>query len=144
MAWVVDTCVLLDIRLGDPNFVQTSVECLSRYSEEGLVLAPISYIELAPQFRGDRKIQDAFLTEYDVEAFAAWTDADTFSAHTLWATFIERRKAQSLSKRPVADVLIAAFAARFQGLITRNMEDFRKVAPNLPLVNASAFHPCHE
>lgn len=141
MAWVVDTCVLLDIRLGDPNFVQTSVECLSRYSEEGLVLAPISYIELAPQFRGDRKTQDAFLNEYDVEAFAAWNDADTFSAHTLWATFTERRKVQSLSRRPVADVLIAAFAARFQGLITRNMEDFRKVAPNLPLVDASAFKP---
>lgn len=141
MAWVVDTCVLLDIRIGDPKFFRASMECLSQHSEQGLVLAPISYIELAPQFRGDRAIQDAFLSEYDVETFAAWSDADTFSAHALWSKFIERRKEQNLSRRPVADVLIAAFAARFQGLITRNVDDFRKVAPSLPLVDASAFSP---
>ncbi len=141
MAWVVDTCVLLDIRLGDPSFVDASLKCLTEYCEQGLIIAPISYIELAPQFRGDRAMQDAFLAEYDVETFAAWSDADTFSAYELWSKFIELRKQQNLSRRPVADVLIAAFAARFQGLITRNVDDFRKVAPNLALVDASTFKP---
>jgi hypothetical protein len=37
-------------------------------------------------------------------------------------------------KRPVADVLIAAFAARFQGIITRNASDFRNILPNLVVI----------
>jgi hypothetical protein len=34
----------------------------------------------------------------------------------------------------VADVLIAAFARRFQGIITRNADDFRAIAPELTIV----------
>jgi len=34
----------------------------------------------------------------------------------------------------IADVMIAAFALRFQGLITRNGTDFRNIAPSLRLV----------
>jgi len=34
----------------------------------------------------------------------------------------------------VADVLIAAFAERFQGIITRNASDFRNILPTLRIV----------
>lgn len=39
-----------------------------------------------------------------------------------------------VAKRPVADVLIAAFAERFQGIITRNATDFRNILPALTVV----------
>jgi len=38
------------------------------------------------------------------------------------------------TKRPVADVLIGGFALRFDGLITRNTDDFRKLFPALRLI----------
>ena len=59
----------------------------------------------------------------------------------MWHNFTTRRRAGLALKRPIADGLIAAFAARFQGLITRNVDDFRKVAPNLALLDASTFKP---
>ena len=37
-------------------------------------------------------------------------------------------------KRPVADVLIAGFAERFQGIITRNAADFRNILPTLTVI----------
>jgi predicted nucleic acid-binding protein len=37
-------------------------------------------------------------------------------------------------RRPIADVLIASFAGRFQGIVTRNANDFRQIDPSLTLV----------
>jgi predicted nucleic acid-binding protein len=36
-----------------------------------------------------------------------------------------------LARRPLADVLIGAFASRYQGLITRNTDDFASIFPDL-------------
>ncbi len=139
MAWVVDTCVLLDVLLEDAHFCESSAQCLDTHLAEGLIISPIAYVELAPQFAGNRTLQDEFLGEYGIISSESWTTGDTIAAHNLWHTFVAKRKTEKLPRRPVADVLIAAFAARFQGLITRNVDDFRKVAPNLTLVDASAF-----
>ena len=139
MAWVVDTCVLLDVLLNDVNFCETSTQCLEVHISAGIIISPIVYVELAPQFAGNRTLQDEFLDDYGIIAADAWTAADTAAAHALWSAIAVKRKADKLPRRPVADVLIAAFAARFQGLITRNVEDFRKVAPGLTLVDAAAF-----
>lgn len=141
MAWIVDTCVLLDIRLADPMFAESSAQCLRLYSREGLAISPVTYVELAPQFYGDLAEQDAFLSAQRIQSTETWEKQDTLTAARHWALFVARKRAQKLPRRPVADVLIAAFAARSQGLITRNVEDFRKIAPSLPLVDASAFSP---
>lgn len=141
MAWIVDTCVLLDIRLADPVFAESSAQCLRFYSREGLGITPVTYVELAPQFYGDLAEQDAFLSAHRIQSTESWEKQDTLTAASHWALFVARKRAQKLPRRPVADVLIAAFAARFQGLITRNADDFRKVAPTLRLVDASTFSP---
>ena len=67
MAWVVDTSVLLDIHLDDPTFGNRSGQCLMRYLPDGLVICPVSYIELAPAFSGDSSLQEAFLQEAGVD-----------------------------------------------------------------------------
>jgi predicted nucleic acid-binding protein len=56
-------------------------------------------------------------------------------AHRPWNDHQLRRKSPPLEKRPVADVLIASFACRFQGIITRNATDFRNIAPKLPIAD---------
>ena len=38
-------------------------------------------------------------------------------------------------KRPVADVLIGAYAMQKGGLITRNEDDFKTLYPNLAIFN---------
>lgn len=133
MAWVVDTCVLLDVRLDDPTFGRASAACLETHSPDGLHLCPVTFVELAPAFRGDVALQRLWLSELSIDFTDPWTVLDTQEAHRLWNDFIERRQGL-VAKRPMADVLIAAFALRHQGLITRNTRDFRSICPTLSLV----------
>jgi len=56
-----------------------------------------------------------------------WTRQDTLNAFHLWAKYVEKKRAGLAGKRPVVDVLIEAFAQRFQGLITRNVKHFSTV-----------------
>jgi len=138
MGWVVDTCVLLDICTADPLFSAPSAACLTRLQGDGLVVSPLTYVELAPAFRGDREPQDRFLASAAIAATGAWTQADTDVAHALWHSYAAKRRQSALPRRPIADVLIAAFASRWQGLITRNVTDFRQVAPALTLIDPTA------
>ena len=134
MSWVVDTCVLIDVLEDDPSFGKISAKCLQSMLKDGLVVAPISYIELAPAFMGNLEIQDDFLDKMIVGYDEPWTWQDTIAAHTHWARYVEQKRNGNVSKRPVADIIIGAFALRFNGLITRNDKDFRKIFPELKIV----------
>ncbi len=133
MAWVVDTCVLIDILEDDPQFGRASALSLDTHASDGLVVCPISYAELAPAFGGDPALQDEFLSGVGADYRQDWTWDDTLGAHEAWERFIRRRRAGLLPKRPLADILIGAFASRHGGLITRNPDDFKSVFPDLPL-----------
>lgn len=133
MAWVVDTCVLIDVLEEDPSFGAPSAEILDESLEEGLVICPMTYIELSPSFAGDRVLQEEFLAGVGVDFRQTWIQADTFQAHQAWHQFVQRRRSGQLPKRPLVDILIGAFATRFQGLITRNPDDFAPVFPSLDL-----------
>ena len=141
MAWVVDTCVLLDIFVSDSKFGRSSALCLNHHRGDGFVISPVTYIELAPAFQGESSVQDEFLAGHGIHSTGMWSKADTIEAHRLWHDHIRRRKLGTHTKRPVADALIAGFAQRWQGLITRNFTDFRNLAPVLPLVDAATFTP---
>ena len=132
MAWVVDTSVLLDIRLNDPAFGVTSATCLARHLGDGLVVCPVTYIELAPAFRGDQSLQEAFLRQVGVNWLESWNWRDTGAARQLWADHVTNKRAGHVGKRPVADVFIEAFALRFQGLLTRNPRHFPAVKTLVP------------
>ena len=134
MAWVVDTSVLLDLVTGDPQFEPASTLCLQSSLADRLVICPISLIELGPAFAGDDAAAEAFLKSAGIETGEPWTSRDTALAHRLWHEFQSRRKQVNLARRPVADVMIAAFSTRFQGIITRNGTDFRNIAPTLAVI----------
>ena len=134
MAWVVDTCLLLDVLDDDPAFGRASAVCLQDHLDEGLVVCPISFVELAPAFLGDRDRQTEFLTRMGVAFSEPWSWADTLTAHRTWARYVELKSTNKITKRPVADLLIGAFAARLGGLITRNPADFKRLFPSVKLV----------
>ena len=134
MAWVVDTSVVVDLVTGDPLFEPASTACLQAHLGDGLVISPVTFVELGPSFSGDDAAAEAFLKSSHLGTSEFWNLADTLMAHRLWHQHQVRRRQQQAVKRPVADVLIAAFAARFQGVITRNGSDFRGILPTLVVI----------
>jgi predicted nucleic acid-binding protein len=134
MAWVVDTCLLLDVLDDDPAFGRTSAKCLQDRLRDKLVICPISFVELAPAFLGDHDRQTDFLTRMGVVFSEPWDWADTLTAHRAWARYVELKSAHKIAKRPIADLLIGSFASRFGGLITRNPSDFKLLFPSVKLV----------
>ena len=130
MAWSVDTSVLIDIFEGDPTFGMASALCLEAHAGEGLVVSPVVYIELSPVFEGDTQMQDLFLGEVGIAPMLTWSSQDTLEAHRLWNEHVLKKRKKVTGKRPMADHLIAAFAKRFDGIITRNPKDF----PDLPVI----------
>ena len=134
MAWVVDTCLLIDVAEADPRFGIASAQLLDRQRIDGLVICPASDVELAPVFSGDDSLQEQFLHSLAVSCREPWTAADTRAARQAWHQYVTRRRTAPTPKRPLADVLIGAFAMRFDGILTRNEADFRQLFPTLKVL----------
>ena len=110
MAWVVDTCVILDILDRHPEFAEASSRALQSHLDESLVIAPVSYVELAPAFNGDASAQDGFLDSLWIRRdFGGSRDA-VLAAHKAWHEHILRKRAGETKKRPIADILYFATA----------------------------------
>lgn len=133
MAWVVDTNLLLDITLDDPRFRAASMNLLRKRRRAGMVACPITIVELAPTFGGDVTAIREFLLALGVNGDESWISRDTTAASTAWTHHISERRAGRAEKRLMADVLIGAFAERFDGLLTRNPSDFQKLFPALKI-----------
>lgn len=133
MAWVVDTCLLIDIAEADPSFHKRSVELLESKRNDGLRICPVTFVELAPVFAGNLQQQWEFVFNLEIPWPDEWTLDDTHAAHTVWNDLIVQKRAGWIGKRPVADVLIGVFAERHGGLLTRNAADFAKIFPKLKI-----------
>jgi predicted nucleic acid-binding protein len=131
MAWVIDTCLLIDVAEADPTFGVASAKLLDSKRAGGLTICPATYIELAPVFNGDQAAQNEFLFNLSVTWPETWTQADTEEAHRAWNRYVTARRNAKVPKRPLADILIGAFASRFDGILTRNETDFRTAFPAL-------------
>jgi len=135
MSWVVDTCIVIDVCNRDPLHHETSTALLRRLAHDGLVLCPVSFVELAPTFGGNVQQQCDFLDEAGFEyEDACWIKDDTYCANAAWHRYVAARRASVIRKRPLADILIGAFATRHDGLITRNPSDFAAIFPALPIL----------
>jgi predicted nucleic acid-binding protein len=134
MTWVVDTCIVIDILENDPNFGLRSATLLEAKLDEGLSICPVTFVELAPAFEGNGNEQETFLRQAGIGFREGWTTADTRTAHLAWYQHIAARRSGILPKRPIADVLIGAFATNRRGLITRNPADFRRNFPELQIL----------
>ena len=53
MAWVVDTSVLVDLVTGDPLYAPASTVCLQAHLSDGLVISPVTFVEIGPSFSGN-------------------------------------------------------------------------------------------
>jgi predicted nucleic acid-binding protein len=141
MPWVVDTCLVIDVLDADPQYGAISADLLDGMSTEGLLLCPVSFIELAPAFGGELKRQEHFLRQINVDYTQDWTWVDTCAAFAGWHRYITLKRSGEVNRRPVADLLIGAFSMRFDGLLTRNAGDFARLFRDLVIHEPSTQHP---
>jgi len=134
MSWVVDTCVVIDVLVNDPKFGRKSARKLQNLLKDGLVLCPVSMIDLSPAFDGNLALQKKFLDICGIDYQEAFTVADCEVAHNAWHHYIIAKRSKKVAKRPVADLMIGAFATRFDGLVTRNQRDFSPWFQRLKIV----------
>ena len=57
------------------------------------------------------------------------------AAHKAWFEHFLRKRIGGVAKRPIADVLVGAYALANGGLITRNEDDFKTLYPHLNIFN---------
>ncbi len=131
---VADTCVILDVLQGDPTFGEASAITIDQCAEGGLIISPITYVELSPAFLGDEAREREFLFEIGIDLPPSIGEADLSLAHAAWNGHIQRKRSGGAKRRPVADVMIGALAQANGGLITRNVDDFRALFPTLHIV----------
>jgi len=134
VSWVVDTSILIDVAEHDPTFGVASATILEEKLSRGLTVCPVTYIELGPVFEGRVDLQEEFLGKVGIDWTQAWTSHDTHAAFRSWSEYVRKRRSGIEAKRPIADILIGAFAGRFDGLITRNAKQFSRLFPELPVV----------
>ena len=134
MSWVVDTCIVIDAIGNASGQWGASADLLVELEPSGLVICPVSYVELAPSFQGDTERQNSFLETIGVEwEWPQWTREDTLCAHAAWQRQVAARHDKKAPRRPLADILIGAFAMRYEGLVTRNPSDFADIFPSLAI-----------
>ena len=107
---------------------------MDEYADGGLLIAPVSFVELAPVFLGDVNRENQFLFELGIELPNGFDTSDITLAHAAWYRHIQKKREGKSPRRPIADVLIGALALANDGLITRNAKDFRALFPKLNIV----------
>ena len=127
MAWVVDTCLLIDLAVDDPKFFAASARVLDAKQTDGLVVCPITTVELAPVFGGQITAVGEFFAQLNIAWPENWTVAATQSAFAAWHRYVAGKREGNFAKRPIADALIGGFS-------TRHASDFRPLFPALTIV----------
>ncbi|MBM3839767.1 MAG: type II toxin-antitoxin system VapC family toxin [Verrucomicrobia bacterium] len=70
------------------------------------------------------------LSESEARELLSWMRH--FACHN----YVKQKRQGAILKHPIADILIGAFALRFQGLLTRNGREFRRLVPSLTVVES--------
>ena len=124
MTFSIDTCVLLDMLLPDPDFGERSKEILNRANKKGpLIICPIVYAELCPQFEKQTDL-DTFLRETGIKM-------QPFNREMLWMAgevWNDYRSRGGIRKdRILPDFLIGAFTSiKAESIVTRDKNFYEK------------------
>ena len=131
MTTAVDTNLLLDILLPNPDFVERSLGLLDASSKDGpLVMCGLVYAELAAFFERKDEL-DAFLRENPIRR-ESLSDRALFLAGRGWCAY---RSAGGPRDRIISDFLIGAHAQVQAGrLATRDRGFYRRYFQELTVV----------
>lgn len=132
MITALDTNVLLDILLPNPEFFSASVAAMEASAASGsMVICDIVYAELCVHFPR-RKECDEFLKSVEIRVEALTHEAH-FTASRAWRTY---RKQGGQRTRILPDFLIGAHAqTQATRLLSRDRGFYRKLFPSLQLLD---------
>ena len=131
MITFVDTNILLDVFLPDPEFGEKSSEYLERSFHEGsLIINEIVYAELAPQFSSQRLL-DKTLLKLGIRILPI----DRETAYTAGIAWQQYRRAGGKRERIISDFLIGAHAlVHTDRLLTRDRGFYKIYFKNLKVI----------
>ena len=135
----IDTTILIDILKDEfRNFQDKLYIALKRGDD--LVAPSVVYAELLPQFKGNTKLADEFLSEHRIEIMPLDIDSATL-ASKCWMKYLKRRQkikcprcGNQLAYRAhfLSDFFIGGFASsKCDAIITRDRGIYKKYFPNL-------------
>ena len=101
MTWVLDTCVLLDLACNDKIFADCASRAIQSKLDDVLTIAPITYVELAPQFLGDVERQNEFLRDLWIECDFGGSMDSVLAAHHAWYEHVLRKRKESVGTHPI-------------------------------------------
>ena len=132
MITFVDTNILLDVFLPDPEFGEKSSEYLERSFHEGsLIINEIVYAELASQFSSQRLL-DKTLLKLGIRILSI----DRETAYTAGIAWQQYRRAGGKRERIISDFLIGAHAlVHTDRLLTRDRGFYKKYFKNLKMIH---------
>lgn len=130
MITFVDTNVLLDVFLPDPEWGSKSKENLEiAFNQGALIVNEIIYSELSPQFP-DREMLDDALRQLSIRIVSLDLEV-AYQAGKKWQQY---RKTGGKRNRVLADFLIGAHAAmRSEKLLTRDRGFYKKYFKELDI-----------
>ena len=131
MITLVDTNVLLDVFLPDPNFGERSLELLENAFQQGsLIVNEIIYAELAPQF-DYRNLLDNTLAKLGIRIVLI----DQETAYTAGRKWKQYKKTGGTRDRILANFLIGAHAqSKADILLSRDRGFYKKYFKGLKVM----------
>lgn len=132
MITFVDTNVLLDIFLPDPEWGPKSAKIIeTAYDQGGLIINEIIYAELAPQFP-EKKVLDNSLRQLSIRMVSLDLEV-AFHAGKKWQQY---RQTGGKRNRILADFIIGAHAEkRSDRLLTRDRGFYKKYFSKLHIMH---------
>jgi predicted nucleic acid-binding protein len=137
VATLVDTNVLIDIAVRDPQWLRWSrIQLENARSRGGLLINQIIYSELATRYQTPDEVDRVIPADEFRREGLPWAAA--FAAARAFALY---RRSGGTRERLLPDFLIGAHAAiRGYSILTRDVSGFRRYFPAVPLI-APDTHP---
>ena len=127
---LVDSNVLLDILIPDPEWEAWSSDALARAAEDAyLAINPVIYAEVSVGFREVEALEEALPSEIRRE------DLPWDAAFLAGKAFVRYRRGGGVRSPPLPDFFIGAHAAvRGYTVLTRDPRRYRRYFPTLRVV----------